>query len=286
MKAHRVATWLRLILVASLTLVLQAHAQSGDRAGQLTEEFHQTYPLSADGTVELSNINGPVHITAWDRSEVKIDAVKYARRKERLHEAKIVVDSTPNSISIRTEYPNHDHTFNDDDQNNPAGVEYTLLVPRGASLDEIKLINGSLDIHGTTARVHASCINGKLTANGLSGDLRLSTINGKLFAELDRLADHPIELSSVNGSIDLMIPSDSKADVEATSMSGSIADDFGLQEHHHLVGHNLRGELGGGGTKIKLRNVNGMIEVHHNSDGRPLSPATDFNSSDRDHDDI
>jgi hypothetical protein len=44
-----------------------------------TEEFHQTYALTPDGRVELDNINGDVHISTWDRSEVKVDAVKVCR---------------------------------------------------------------------------------------------------------------------------------------------------------------------------------------------------------------
>nr|MBA3804147.1 hypothetical protein [Acidobacteriota bacterium] len=40
---------------------------------KLREEFHQTYPLAADGRVSLENINGSVTISTWDRNEVKVD---------------------------------------------------------------------------------------------------------------------------------------------------------------------------------------------------------------------
>jgi len=40
---------------------------------QLTEEFHQTYPLSATGRVNLANINGGVTIKVWDRPAVQAD---------------------------------------------------------------------------------------------------------------------------------------------------------------------------------------------------------------------
>jgi DUF4097 and DUF4098 domain-containing protein YvlB len=105
-------------------------------------------------------------------------------------------------------------------------------------------------------------------------------------AEFDRLGDSAIELSSINGTVRLTIPSDSKANLEASSMQGDITDDFGLHVSHHFIGHNLRGELGGGGTRIKLSSVNGRIEVRHNSDGRALSPAKDSARDDQDQDDI
>jgi DUF4097 and DUF4098 domain-containing protein YvlB len=284
-RQRRLATCAGTILgtvCALLLAVAQGHA-SDHRA--FTEEFHQTYPLAAGGRIEIDNINGAVHITAWDRNEVKVDAVKYAGTKERLDEVKIEVEAGSGDVSIRTRYPSHEHTFNGG-WNDPAGVEYTLSVPRNARLDEIKLINGPLDIHGVAAEVRASCINGHMIAEGLQGRVKLEAINGRMEARFDRLADSAVELSSVNGSIDLTLPSDAKADLEASTVSGGIDDDFGLHvRHHRFVGHDLRGELGGGGTHIRLSNVNGRIEIRHAADGRALSPAKDLNHDDSDDDD-
>jgi DUF4097 and DUF4098 domain-containing protein YvlB len=280
------ATWLGAVLgtiCALLVLALGAHAS--DRRGALSEEFHQTYALPADGRVELDNINGSVHITSWDQNQVKVDAVKYADTKERLDEAKIEIDAKSNSISIRTHYPNHDQNWNWGSHNNPASVEYTLTVPRTARLDEIKLINGSLDIAGVSGEVNASCINGRLEARNLAGRARLSTINGHLDARFDQLAGKSMDLNSVNGSLDLTIPSDSNAEVEASTVSGNINNDFGLHvNNHRFVGHDLSGELGHGGTRVKLSNVNGRIEVHHAQDGRAMSPVKDRNERDKDKD--
>jgi DUF4097 and DUF4098 domain-containing protein YvlB len=278
------ATWLGATLgtvCALLVLALGAHAS--DHRGALTEEFHQTYALTADGRVELDNINGDVHISSWDRNEVKVDAVKYADTKERLEEAKIEVDARNDAISIRTKYPGHDHNWNWGSHNNPASVEYTLTVPRGARLDEIKLINGEFDVTGMSGEVNASCINGRLEATNLSGRARLSTINGHLEARFDQLSGQRVELNSVNGSLALTIPSDSNAEVEASTVSGNIGNDFGLHvNHHRFVGHDLRGELGSGGARIKLSNVNGRIDVHHAQDGRTLSPVKDLSHRDKD----
>src|SRR6478672_7938006 len=106
---HRSAAWLGATagtLCALLTFALGAHAS--DHRGALTEEFHQTYAITTDGRIELDNINGDVHISSWDRNEVKVDAVKYADTKERLDEAKIEVNASKDSVSIRTKYPDHD----------------------------------------------------------------------------------------------------------------------------------------------------------------------------------
>src|SRR5580700_65222 len=278
------ATWLGAVLgiiCALFILALGAHAS--DHRGAFTEEFHQTYTLTPDGRVELDNINGDVHISTWDRNEVKVDAVKYADSKDRLDEARIEVDSDKEHLSIRTKYRDHDNTFSWGSHNNPPSVEYTLTVPRTARLDEIKLINGEFDVTGVSGEVHASCINGRLEAHNLSGRAELSTINGKLDARFDQLAGSSVELNSVNGPVELTIPSDSKAEIEASTVSGGIENDFGLHvNNHRFVGHDLRGELAGGGTRIELKNVNGRIAVRHASDGRSLSPVKDLSHRDRD----
>lgn len=274
------------VLTFCAMLISASAAQASDRR-DYTEEFHQTYALTADGRVELDNINGDVHISTWDRNEVKVDAVKYAGTKERLDEAKIEVNSGKDYVSISTRYPDHEHTFNWGSRNNPAGVEYTLTVPRTARLDEIKLINGSLDIAGVTGEVHASCVNGKLMARNLSGRAELSTVNGHLDAAFAELPASSIELTSVNGSLNVTIPSDAKAELEANTVNGGIENDFGLHVNHphYGPGHSLRGELGSGGARIKLENVNGHIEIHHASDGRALSPVKDLSHRDKDDDD-
>ncbi|HKM85346.1 MAG TPA: hypothetical protein VJX47_02890 [Candidatus Sulfotelmatobacter sp.] len=182
-----------IVLSTCALFLLALAAQASDHRGTFSEEFHQTYALTPDGRVELDNINGAVHISTWDQNDVKVDAVKYADSKERLDQAHIDIDSDKDHLSIRTKYPEHDLTFNWGSHNNPATVEYTLTVPRGARLDEIKLINGSLDVAGVSGEVHASTINGRLEAHNLAGHTELSTINGHLDAKFDQLPGSSLE---------------------------------------------------------------------------------------------
>lgn len=288
MQRHRPsATWIGTILGTVCALfVFSLGAHASDHRGAFTEEFHQTYAITPDGRIELDNINGAVHVSSWDRNEVKVEAVKSADEKEKLDEATIEIDSGKDYISIRTKYRDRDQTFNWGSRHNPASVEYTLTVPRGARLDEIELINGALDVSGISGEVHASCINGRLDARNLSGRAELSTINGRLDARFDQLAASHLELTSVNGSVELTIPSDSKAEIEASTVSGGIENDFGLRViRHQFIGRDLRGELGSGGARIHLSNVNGHIEIHHANDGHAMSPVKDLSREDRDEDD-
>jgi DUF4097 and DUF4098 domain-containing protein YvlB len=278
MKRSTLSTVLGLMLGAMMAVAVSATAQASDRHyGTVQDEFHQTYPLAANGTLELNNISGDVQITAWDRNEVKVDAVKHAWSRERLDEAKIVVQPSADRISIKTEYPDRELTFNDDDRNNPASVEYTITLPRAARLDEVKLVNGNLTVEGISGEVRASCVNGRMKATGLGSASRLSAVNGALDVAFERLPSGAVELHDVNGRLRVTIPSDAQATVKASTVNGGISNNFDLPvQKGRYVGSKLEGQLGSGGTEISLHNVNGRIEILHAEDGKSVSRATNL----------
>src|SRR5579862_8561096 len=99
---RRFATWCGAGLGIFLALILNvalAHAFDEDDNAAAREEFHQTYPLTANGRIELENINGAVHISVWDQNQVKVDAVKRARDEQRLKDEEIRINARPDSIS-------------------------------------------------------------------------------------------------------------------------------------------------------------------------------------------
>ncbi|MGB8509233.1 MAG: DUF4097 family beta strand repeat-containing protein [Pyrinomonadaceae bacterium] len=247
---------------------------------QFSEEFHQTYPLAAGGRVSLSNINGAVRVKGWERNEVRVDAVKRAYMRERLAEAQIDVNAAPDYVRIETKYPSHELNWSGGERRyeNPASIEYTLSVPRGARIEQVDIVNGALDLEGLTGPVRASSVNGHVTAHALSGVVKLSVVNGRLDAGFEGLSEaNAVTLSSVNGPLVLTIPSDARAMLKANTINGSISNDFNLPVRvGRYVGRDLEGQLGGGGPSIKLSNVSGSITIRHAADNRPLSPVTNL----------
>ncbi|HKS97246.1 MAG TPA: hypothetical protein VJV74_14070 [Terriglobia bacterium] len=250
----------RKVRFASIALVLALGVAAIPALGRVTEEFHHTYPLNADGRVSLENVNGNVHISAWGRNEVKVDAIKFAGDSDRLADITIEIDAHADSIHIKTRYPHH--LFN----NNPGGVEYTLTVPQGARLDKIDLVNGSLDIDGVTGDLKGSLVNGSVKAHATRGGTELSTVNGRVELTVDDAnLKKPISLSSVNGGLVLNLPPDVNARLSASSVTGGINSDFQIAVHGWFVGHSLEGQLGSGGPEIHLSDVNGRISIRRAS---------------------
>lgn len=262
---------LRSIPMALGTLFLlygQAAAQTPE---EFREEFHRVYAIKQDGRVSLKNITGKVRINVWQRNEVKVDAVKRAYKHARLAEAEISIEASPEVIHLSTTYVSSTNTWNfggQEQYNNPASVEYTLTVPRGVRLDTIELVNGALDVEGVEGDVEASSINGSVTARGLKGEVKLSTVNGKLEAGFERLSPpRSVTLTSVNGSIVMLLPKSADAELSASTIQGEISNDFGLRvERSKHIGQNLTGTLGHGRVPVKLNNIKGNISILHISD--------------------
>ena len=238
-------------LGAVMTFALTAYASD-----TVTEEFHRTVPLSTSGRVSLANVNGNVTITGWERNEVQIDAVKKASNQQKLDEAKIEVDAGSDYVRIRTRYPEN-HT-----NNNPATVTYELHVPRGARLDSLDLVNGSLNVSQVSGDIRSSLVNGKTSVHDLAGRAELSSVNGTIdayYRSLENVRD--IELKSVNGSVRLGLPTFPNADVSVSTVNGGITTDFPLTVQGKFMGRHISGRLGNGGTRIEISNVNGSVHI-------------------------
>ncbi|HZB45412.1 MAG TPA: DUF4097 family beta strand repeat-containing protein [Pyrinomonadaceae bacterium] len=282
------------LLLAALLLPQAAgagRAQTGEDALlTATEEFHQTYPLAAGGRVSLSNINGRVKITGWDRDEVKVDAVKRARTQEALRDARIRVEAGAASVHVETEYDGRHWERGEGDRRtyHAARVDYTLTVPRGARVQDVSVVNGPLDIENLTGPVEASSVNGGVTARGLAGRVDLSVVNGQLEAALDSLGgENNVSLSAVNGQLNVTLPSDANAHLKAGTVHGSINNDLGLPVREgRYVGRDLEGQLGTGRARVNLSNVNGTITIRRAADNKPRSEVRNLLSETREADEF
>jgi len=243
---------------------------------EVREEFHKSYTISADGRVSLRNLNGPVTITAWDKNEVQLDAVKTGESKERLDEAKIQVTAGSSTIDIRTQYPVENHNYHG------ATVGYTLHVPRKVRLDKIELVNGPIQIDGVQGGVQASSVNGAVEARNTMGEMNLHSVNGRVIAEI-QAPRRMVDLGTVNGQVALMLPSDASAEINASTVHGNISNEFNIPVNRgrFAPGSELKARLGNGETQMKLSTVNGGIEIQRVPDGKPLSKVTNLLPEDK-----
>lgn len=285
-------SWLYTIVFAGLVFSSQgSSASSGERVIQNapapvvvevqdeTEKFDKTYPLNSNGRVSLSNVNGSVVVEAWDRNEVKVEYTKIASSKERLAEVDVRIDSRADHLEIETDYDNWKSRSGDDwKRNGKLQVEFRLMVPRTAFLNEIETVNGSVTASNFTNFTKISAVNGSVTGTNLRGTVNLKTVNGEVVADFDRLeSGNKITLSTVNGRVNLTIPSDANATINADTLNGNISNDLGLPiRKGKYVGRDLYGRIGTGDVRIKLDSVNGGLSIRRKSDGKTQNPVVNL----------
>ena len=212
------------------------------------EDFHYNYPLKPGGRLTVEGFNGSVDVSVWDQATVDISGTKHARSQIDLHDLKIEVDHSPDSVSIRAIRPST--------RRGNYGATFAIKVPRGVVLAHVTTSNGAIraddgagparlktsngrvevrqlkgslnaetsngavelrDIDGAV-EVHTS--NGHIRAEGIRGAFDATTSNSSINATLDKV-DGEVRLQSSNGHLDLSLPPNAQSAVRAhTSNSG------------------------------------------------------------------
>jgi hypothetical protein len=251
MERGMVREW-RFLTAAVVLLLLPAVVRA--KATPLEETFQQRYALEPGGTVALVNVNGSVRVEGWGRNEVEVYALKRSTREgQDLARVRIEVESLPRAVHIRTRYP----------ENDPAGVtvEYRLKVPYPLLVARVETVNGNILVRGVEGAGELRTVNGNVDVFDSAGRFSGRATNGDVQVELRHLADAgTMALESVNGSVRLALPHDAGAHVDAQSMNGEFRTELPLAREG-AFGREYRGNLGRGGITVRLRTVNGAIEL-------------------------
>jgi Putative adhesin len=225
-------------------------------ANTTDQVFEKTYPLPAGGHFILDNVNGSVRVEGWDRDEVEVHAVKTSQNDPHdVDRVQIDVESHPGEVDVHTRYP--------DGEGVEVAVEYQIHVPNRVLLGCVHTVNGSLIVHGVDGGGELSSVNGDVEVLQSSGHFNAKTTNGNLKLELRHLDDGaPMKLETVNGSVELGLPWDARADLNVHNMNGDLYSEVPVTSTAALPGSRaFRGRLGHGGGAISVRTVNGGIRL-------------------------
>jgi hypothetical protein len=141
----------------------------------------QSAKLSANGSVEVSNVAGQVTITAWDRDEVEVTGeVGYGQELEfesdGAERARIrVVERNGRHSRDHDDDDDHDYDYDEDDDE----AEIVVRVPAGV-------------------RVRANTVSAGITVEDVKGELRLQSVSGDIEASMYSAA---AEIGTISGTI-------------------------------------------------------------------------------------
>jgi len=253
------------------------------------KDFRYSYPMKPGATFSLENMNGSVDIAGWDREEVEITGVQYARTESLRDAIRIDITRSDRMASVRTVAPYDNH--------GGAGARYVVRVPRKVTLDRVissngkvhisdidgpvrmKTTNGSMQISNVLGSVDAQSSNGSIEAAQVGGAAHLHTTNSHINAEAVK---GTVEATSTNGSISLTMSEGVGGEVRASSTNSSITVKLPATAAAHLRASTSNSNITsafdvGSGGREERRHLDGAI--NNAGSGSPLVDLTTTNGS-------
>lgn len=245
-------------------------AQEGAKQGA---EFRWRGALAAGRVVEVSGVNGDVRAEGTSGGEVEVVATKHGRRSAP-ETVRVEVVPHADGVTICAVYPSPDANKpntcepggggRSNVRDNDVRVDFVVRVPAGVRFNG-RTVNGGVEAESLAANVQARTVNGGIKVS-TTGYAEASTVNGSITALMgDVNWDRGLEFSTVNGGINLSFPESLSADVQAETLNGDIHSDFQLTLQGRVSRRKFTAQIGGGGRALRLKTINGDIEIRRAS---------------------
>lgn len=228
------------------------------RAGEQT--WKVAYSLDGVHEVRVSNINGAVTATTWDRNYVRVTATENGSRR-RIENTQIVPSQQDGVIRIRTLSRHRHHFFVFFGGPEVARVDYELLLPAQMEVS-LETVNGTVSTKDRQGTQRLNTVNGRVDAENTFGAVHAETVNGGIFVHYAKFAGET-HLSTVNGSIEAEIPSGSSVSYHLSTINGGISAGDQDYSGHGWGGKTMTGTLDGGGISFHASTVNGSIHIRY-----------------------
>ncbi len=262
---------MRLLLtcgLAAAALTIAAPVQSQERYRERDENaFRWEGQIPAGSWLRMRNVNGSIHVEEGSGNQVEVRATKSWRRGDP-DEVRFEVARSGNDVTICALWTESARCEGDGEvsgrhsvRNNDTSVEFTVRLPRGVKIDS-RSVNGGVTIENVGAEVIARTVNGSITATTLSGPVNAQTVNGAIRVRMESLSgDGDLRYETVNGSVRVELPDGIGAELDVSTVNGSIRSDYPVTISGELSRRRLQGRIGNGGRQLRLKTVNGSVEV-------------------------
>lgn len=268
-------------------------------AGQRIE---QRRPAAPDGVVEIENAAGSIRVTGWDRHEVEVTGtlgsgaeglgfdgagrhtrieVETRGNPHRVH-ADLEIRVPRGSRLEITSFNARIAVSDVDGTVKAENVNGSISVAGGSSEVDAETVNGGVEVSCRCTRAHAESVNGPVTVRGASGEVtastvngalvvegaafdnaRLETVNGRIRFEGDLRPKATLDIESVGGSVELVLPAAASADFSLSTFSGDIENSLSAEAPRRTSRYTSEKELtfsvGAGGASVSVHTLSGDI---------------------------
>ncbi len=221
----------------------------------LAQDFHKVYSIAPGGQIRIGNISGDVKIEGYNGTGIIVDGYKVGRDRDLVSIEDL---SSSMSVDVRVRYPEHRHSN--------AGVNFEVKVPQSVeyNFEDIASVSGNVSVLGVKGRMRAKSVSGNVDVKGVSGLVSASSISGNVDVEMTAIGGSgEMKFSSISGDVSVRAPKNLDADVEMSTISGSLRSDFAIEIHEprYGPGRSARGRLGNGSNNIRINSVSGRVAI-------------------------
>jgi hypothetical protein len=191
--------------------------------------FEKTYTPEHAAHLTLSNVNGSIHVVAWDKKTV------FARA------------STAPSVSIEDRVVGDDITISAKRNLRLGRADFEVSVPPETSIS-IKNIIGNIELRGLAGHVSVTSIDSDVHLIRMSSPVvDVIVTSGDIFFEGELQEGGSYSLQSMRGDLDVTVPSQTPFNLNARALSENI----NLGPFFSSLTGSSRGPKGVSGTHLK-----------------------------------
>jgi DUF4097 and DUF4098 domain-containing protein YvlB len=178
----------------------------------------RTFNVGAGGSLKLSNVAGDVKVTGGSGSEIKVEAKVHGRGKTdaearaQIDTVKVDMRQSGNRVEVETTHQNHSRAW----------VDYTVVVPNGASID-VRSVSGDVQVTEIGGSARAETVSGDIVATGLAQVAALRSVSGDVRAT-GLSSDGAVTFNSVSGDVTITKLKAKTATFETVSGDARVDD--------------------------------------------------------------
>lgn len=221
------------------------------------EELRQTYQLSANARVELSNINGSIDIETSEGSTAELRITSYSREP---NPRKLSVEQTATSLSVRGE-PRRRGDGGDALSFDNTSYRIQLKLPRRVSLT----VNGaseSVRVGEIDGSIRLSNVSGSVGVAQSAGSAEVSQVSGSVTLNMARLGAGGVRVENVSGKVALRFMDNVNADLQTRGIKGKVYVELAnVAVEGEMNRADFRAKVGTGGVPINISDVTGSVRL-------------------------
>lgn len=106
------------------------------------------------------------------------------------------------------------------------GTDFAIQVPRNTHLAISTQMGGDISIQEIDGDIDVNGMNGEVSLTNIGSSAVVNTMNGEVAVSFRAAPTKPVSITSMNGEIDVRLPSDTKANLKMRTHNGSIRTNF------------------------------------------------------------